>query len=174
MQLCTLSSRTVTLSMLFSAAFIAIALYTTKWHSAVPYGLQYIASTALTVGHIFGKLRKRFLTSTDRDTYMTDLRWFTFIDFQERHPTKTRSEVHGQRFQHFWDQQSLLTALYNPSILLKNCVIRAFRNDVLYAPLLNTVRSSVPNALGTRLHPCSWQQETKNPMLLKHHPAITC
>lgn len=137
---------------------------------ALRYFTETVRHSVTSVDDAFHKLEERFMTPAHMDTNTTEWNSLKFSAMKVKYPDKPTSQLLDLLFQRAKDLQSMLDEAYHSPILLRDCIVRAVKDEDFYVPLITAVIPTDPDALHTRLHQCIRQRES-NPSTSSSAPA---
>lgn len=126
---------------------------------ALRFFSENVRHTVPTVDEAFLALKSHFMTPAHMDTNTTEWNSLKFSTMKQQHPDKSSSQVLDLLFQRAKDLQSTLNEAYHSPILLRDCIVRAVKDEEFYVPLMTAVIPTDPEALQTRLHQCIRQRD---------------
>lgn len=93
------------------------------------YFTENIRHSVLFVDYAFHKLNERFMTPAHMDTTTTEWNTLKLSAIKAKHPDKPVSQVLDLLFQRAKDSQTMLDEAYHSPILLRDCIIRAVKDE---------------------------------------------
>lgn len=140
-------------------------LHTMLRDDALNYYTEFVLPHVTSITDAFERLQAHFTTPAYKDTYTTEWNTLTFAEMKRKHTDNSSSQLLDLLYQRARELQSLLEKPYESPLLLRDCIIRAVKDEKFYVPLVTTTIPEDPNALHTRLHQCIRQQDTASSKL---------
>lgn len=101
------------------------------------------------VEEAFKGMKSHFITDAHINAYITECNGLKFIDFKTKYPAKSPAEILDKLYYRAQDLQLLLESEYQSKLLLRDCIIRAVKDEPFYTPLTTIIIPKDPDELHT-------------------------